>query len=86
MNVTSNHIIHIGTIPNVKLRKNRAKKMKMEAQEGPPVDFLNPIEKLEGATKHKRELKYYNSEVHSAAFALPRFLKREVSLLQDQWR
>ncbi|KAL3570597.1 hypothetical protein D5086_027846 [Populus alba] len=32
MNVTSNHIIHIGTIPNVKLRKNRAKKMKMEAQ------------------------------------------------------
>ena len=34
--------------------------------EGPPVNFLNPvnpIEKLEGATKHKRELKYYNSEV-----------------------
>ncbi|KAB5531642.1 hypothetical protein DKX38_018312 [Salix brachista] len=59
--------------------------------EGPPVDFLNPvnpIEKLEGegATKNKRELKYYNSEVHSAAFALPTFLKREVSLLQDQGR
>ncbi|KAJ6418785.1 hypothetical protein OIU84_002044 [Salix udensis] len=32
------------------------------------------------------ELKYYNSEVHSAAFALPTFLKREVSLLQDQGR
>jgi hypothetical protein len=34
--------------------------------EGPPVDFLNPvnpIKKLEGATKHKKELKYYNSEV-----------------------
>ncbi|KAJ6868148.1 hypothetical protein NC651_033255 [Populus alba x Populus x berolinensis] len=50
------------------------------AEKGPPVHFLNPvnpIEKLEGATKHKRELKYYNSEVLSAAFALPRFLKRE---------
>lgn len=34
--------------------------------EGPPVDFvnpINPIEKLEGALEHKRELKYYNSEV-----------------------
>ncbi|KAK7856823.1 spermine synthase, partial [Quercus suber] len=33
--------------------------------EGPPVDFLNPInpiEKLEGALKHKRELRFYNSE------------------------
>jgi spermidine synthase len=34
--------------------------------EGPPVDFVNPvnpIEKLEGALKHKRELRFYNSEV-----------------------
>lgn len=34
--------------------------------EGPPVDFknpVNPIEKLEGAIKHRRELKFYNSEV-----------------------
>lgn len=34
--------------------------------EGPPVDFLNPvnpIEKLEGAAKYKRELRFYNSEV-----------------------
>ncbi|KAL4594956.1 hypothetical protein ACB092_12G056300 [Castanea dentata] len=54
--------------------------------EGPPVDFLNPInpiEKLEGALKHKRELRFYNSEMHSAAFALPSFLKREVNLLCD---
>ncbi|XP_065626803.1 spermine synthase-like [Quercus suber] len=54
--------------------------------EGPPVDFLNPInpiEKLEGALKHKRELRFYNSEMHSAAFALPSFLKREVSSLCD---
>uniref|UniRef100_A0A803R2D0 PABS domain-containing protein n=1 Tax=Cannabis sativa TaxID=3483 RepID=A0A803R2D0_CANSA len=54
--------------------------------EGPPVDFknpVNPIEKLEGAVKHKRELKFYNSEVHRAAFALPTFVKREVSLLGD---
>ncbi|XP_015571353.2 spermine synthase isoform X2 [Ricinus communis] len=54
--------------------------------EGPPVDFLNPvnpIEKLEGADKYKRELRFYNSEIHSAAFALPTFLKREVRLLRD---
>ncbi|KAJ0043296.1 hypothetical protein Pint_17694 [Pistacia integerrima] len=54
--------------------------------EGPPVDFvkpINPIEKLEGAPKHKRELRFYNSEIHSAAFALPSFLRREVNLLRD---
>ncbi|KAK9914503.1 hypothetical protein M0R45_038278 [Rubus argutus] len=54
--------------------------------EGPPVDFKNPvnsIEKLEGAVKHKRELRFYNSEMHSAAFALPAFLRREVSALRD---
>ncbi|KAJ7965375.1 Spermidine synthase [Quillaja saponaria] len=48
--------------------------------EGPPVDFINPInpiEKVEGALNHKGELKFYNSEIHSAAFALPTFLKRE---------
>lgn len=53
--------------------------------EGPPVDFfnpVNPIEKLEGALKYRRELRFYNSEVHSAAFALPSFLKREVTLLR----
>ncbi|GLU24391.1 hypothetical protein SLE2022_403310 [Rubroshorea leprosula] len=53
---------------------------------GPPVDFvnpINPIEKLEGAIKHKRELRFYNSEMHKAAFALPTFLKREVRLPCD---
>ncbi|VFQ73037.1 unnamed protein product [Cuscuta campestris] len=54
--------------------------------EGPPVDFLNPInpiEKLEGALQYRRQLRFYNSEVHKAAFALPAFLKREVSCLRD---
>ena len=40
--------------------------------EGPPVDFLNPInpiEKLEGALKHKRELRFYNSEVRSLSLS-----------------
>ncbi|CAL1391011.1 unnamed protein product [Linum trigynum] len=53
--------------------------------EGPAVDFLNPvnpIEEVDGAGKHKRELRFYNSEMHRAAFALPNFLKREVSLLR----
>jgi hypothetical protein len=38
------------------------------AKEGPPVNFLtpkNPIEKLEGATKAGREIRFYNSEVSS---------------------
>nr|BAS21157.1 spermine synthase [Gentiana triflora] len=51
--------------------------------EGPPVDFLNPvnpIEKLETETRHRGTLKFYNSEVHKAAFALPTFLKRELCL------
>ncbi|KMT16059.1 hypothetical protein BVRB_3g052300 [Beta vulgaris subsp. vulgaris] len=54
--------------------------------EGPPVDFLNPInpiEKIEGATQHRRELRFYNSEVHTAAFVLPSFLKQKVSSLRD---
>ncbi|KAF9616366.1 hypothetical protein IFM89_029620 [Coptis chinensis] len=53
---------------------------------GPPVDFLNPInpiEKIEGALKFNRELRFYNSEMHAAAFALPSFLRREVSILRD---
>ncbi|KAL5727044.1 spermidine synthase [Ranunculus cassubicifolius] len=55
---------------------------------GPPVDFMNPINpiekvELEGDMKCTRELKFYNSEMHTAAFALPTFLKREVSILRD---
>lgn len=53
--------------------------------EGPTVDFrnpVNPIEKL-GHLKSKRELKFYNSEMHLAAFALPSFLKSEVKALSD---
>ncbi|KAI3720599.1 hypothetical protein L2E82_31588 [Cichorium intybus] len=51
---------------------------------GPPVDFkipVNPIEKIEGALEHWRELRFYNSQMHRAAFALPSFVKREVSCL-----
>ncbi|XP_077227831.1 spermine synthase-like [Tasmannia lanceolata] len=54
--------------------------------EGPYVDFLNPInpiEKLDGAHKFKRELRFYNSEVHVAAFALPSFVKRELRDVLD---
>lgn len=52
------------------------------SMEGPPVDFrnpINPIEKVEGALNHQRELRFYNSQMHSAAFALPSFLKKELS-------
>ncbi|XP_047321597.1 spermine synthase [Impatiens glandulifera] len=52
---------------------------------GAAVDFLrpiNPIEKIEGALEQRRELMFYNSQIHKAAFALPSFLKREVPALQ----
>lgn len=39
--------------------------------EGPAVDFVhpvNPIEKLEGALEHRRQLMFYNSEVCSLSY------------------
>ncbi|XP_024970123.1 spermine synthase-like isoform X2 [Cynara cardunculus var. scolymus] len=47
---------------------------------GSAVDFktpVNPIEKVEGAA----ELKFYNSQMHKAAFALPSFVRKQVSCL-----
>ncbi|XP_065021028.1 spermine synthase-like [Musa acuminata AAA Group] len=47
---------------------------------GPPVNFLNPINPIDKQEVVKyKELKFYNSEVHKAAFALPAFAKRELS-------
>jgi len=45
------------------------------------VNFLapvNPIEKIQGATKAGKELRFYNSEIHRAAFVLPTFVRREL--------
>ncbi|RZC84831.1 hypothetical protein C5167_047616 [Papaver somniferum] len=53
--------------------------------EGPTVEFLNPInpiEKIEGAVDFPRELRFYNSEMHTAAFAMPSFVTREVNILR----
>eukprot|EP00262_Sarcandra_glabra_P004136 TRINITY_DN15120_c0_g1_i1.p1 TRINITY_DN15120_c0_g1~~TRINITY_DN15120_c0_g1_i1.p1 ORF type:complete len:248 (+),score=39.35 TRINITY_DN15120_c0_g1_i1:58-744(+) len=50
--------------------------------EGPPVDFqhpVNPIDETEGNGISRRPLKFYNSEIHSAAFCLPSFAKRVIS-------
>ncbi|KAL5191961.1 Spermidine synthase 2 [Glycine soja] len=45
--------------------------------EGPYVDFRNPINPIdpENYGISKQPLKFYNSEVHSAAFCLPSFAK-----------
>ncbi|KHG23916.1 Spermine synthase -like protein [Gossypium arboreum] len=54
--------------------------------EGPAVDFLNPInpiEKLEGAHQHKKELRYYNSEMHKAAFSLSCMQKNSYAKYTD---
>ncbi|PON59316.1 Spermidine/spermine synthase [Parasponia andersonii] len=47
--------------------------------EGPHVDFkhpVNPIDAHESTNKSGRPLKFYNSEIHTAAFCLPSFAKR----------
>ncbi|CAH1434890.1 unnamed protein product, partial [Lactuca virosa] len=52
--------------------------------EGPFVDFknpVNPIEKLARTIHHDREPRFYNSEIHRAAFALPSFVRKQVSSL-----
>ncbi|XP_064960104.1 spermine synthase-like isoform X3 [Musa acuminata AAA Group] len=48
---------------------------------GPPVHFLNPINPIDKqeTLKCKRELRFYNSEMHKAAFVLPSFAKKELS-------
>ncbi|KAJ3693260.1 hypothetical protein LUZ60_008740 [Juncus effusus] len=49
--------------------------------EGPKVDFQNPvfnIDEDESSNKSKGPLKFYNSEIHSAAFCLPSFAKRVI--------
>lgn len=49
--------------------------------EGPAVDFkrpVHPIDKVEHPGNAKRPLKFYNSEIHTAAFCLPSFAKRAI--------
>ncbi|KAI4384282.1 hypothetical protein MLD38_002459 [Melastoma candidum] len=49
------------------------------SKEGPEVDFkhpTNPIDTDENISKFKHPLKFYNSEIHTAAFCLPSFAKR----------
>ncbi|XP_022151053.1 spermidine synthase [Momordica charantia] len=46
--------------------------------EGPPVDFKHPVNPIEdnGSETAKGPLKFYNSEIHTAAFCLPSFAKK----------
>ncbi|XP_014523345.1 spermidine synthase 1 [Vigna radiata var. radiata] len=46
--------------------------------EGPTVDFLNPVYSIDEDDSQTRPLKFYNSELHSAAFCLPSFAKRAI--------
>ncbi|KAJ0989597.1 hypothetical protein J5N97_007953 [Dioscorea zingiberensis] len=47
--------------------------------EGPVVDFQHPVNKIDECdsfNKEKGPLKFYNPEIHSAAFCLPSFAKK----------
>ncbi|KAF5746621.1 spermidine synthase family protein [Tripterygium wilfordii] len=49
--------------------------------EGPHVDFKHPVNPIDATCCHNKEkqpLKFYNSEIHSAAFCLPSFAKRVI--------
>jgi len=47
--------------------------------EGPLVDFKHPVNPInENDSQQSRPLKFYNSEIHTAAFCLPSFAKRKI--------
>lgn len=48
--------------------------------EGPPVDFKHPGNPIDQIPREKsdRPLKFYNSEIHTAAFCLPSFAKKVI--------
>ncbi|PSS28637.1 Spermidine synthase [Actinidia chinensis var. chinensis] len=49
--------------------------------EGPPVDFKHPANPIDAKDSHfnsKGTLKFYNSEIHAAAFCLPSFAKKVI--------
>ncbi|KAI3976305.1 hypothetical protein MKX01_021847 [Papaver californicum] len=45
---------------------------------GPAVDFRNPVNPIEDKDDEKAPLKFYNKEIHSAAFCLPSFAKKVI--------
>ncbi|KAK4261298.1 hypothetical protein QN277_004317 [Acacia crassicarpa] len=48
--------------------------------EGPPVDFKHPVNPIDQILSQKSDkpLKFYNSEIHTAAFCLPSFAKKVI--------
>jgi len=49
--------------------------------EGPPVDFKHPVNPIEDDDSHCKSngpLKFYNKEMHAAAFCLPSFAKKVI--------
>ncbi|TXG56330.1 hypothetical protein EZV62_017643 [Acer yangbiense] len=49
--------------------------------EGPPVDFKHPVNPIDADDSHSKSrgpLKFYNKEIHTAAFCLPTFAKKVV--------
>lgn len=61
------------------------------------TNFREPVQQLSQQQVEERSLKYYNSDIHRAAFILPEFARKvskavcycssksEVGFLQQQW-
>ncbi|GAB2280437.1 hypothetical protein Dimus_015069 [Dionaea muscipula] len=47
--------------------------------EGPPVNFKHPVNPIDATEDSKRPLRFYNSEIHAAAFCLPTFAKKIIN-------
>ncbi|OVA07614.1 Spermidine/spermine synthases family [Macleaya cordata] len=45
---------------------------------GPPVDFKHPVNPIDDDDSQKAPLKFYNKQIHSAAFCLPSFAKKVI--------
>ncbi|CAK9137789.1 unnamed protein product [Ilex paraguariensis] len=49
--------------------------------EGPAVNFKHPVNPIDADDSHCKSigpLKFYNSEIHAAAFCLPSFAKKVI--------
>ncbi|XP_072047273.1 spermidine synthase-like [Amphiura filiformis] len=50
----------------------------------PDTNFREPIHKWTNEEKKKLELRYYNADVHRAAFALPEFARKALEDVEDE--
>ncbi|CAK7295684.1 Spermidine synthase [Vulpes lagopus] len=51
----------------------------MLCSKNPSTDFQKPVQQLTQKQVEQMQLKYYNSDVHQAAFVLPEFARKALN-------